>query len=109
MGEPAPDERSPKSIKLTVGKSGGCASKAVELTWGDLRYVANSRLRVERFTLTVPQKSAAGKVSHAVGKASEALQSRKAEKQIGQAGNDNRRPERFPKGNKGKASKRRDS
>ncbi len=29
----------PISIKLTGGKSGGCASKAVELTSGDLRRV----------------------------------------------------------------------
>ena len=29
----------PISIKLTGGKSGGCASKAVELTLGDLRHV----------------------------------------------------------------------
>jgi len=51
---------------------------------------------VKRFTLTMPQKSAEGKVDHAVGETSEALQSRKAEKQIGQAGNDDRRPERYP-------------
>ena len=29
----------PISIKLTGGKSGGCASKVVELTSGDLRHV----------------------------------------------------------------------
>jgi hypothetical protein len=43
---------------------------------------------MKRFTLTVPQKSAEGKVGYAVGKDIEALQGRKAEKQIGQAGND---------------------
>ena len=32
----------PISIKLTGGKSGGCASKAVELTSGDLRHVTKS-------------------------------------------------------------------
>ena len=32
----------PISIKLTVGKSGGCASKAVELTSGDLWRVTES-------------------------------------------------------------------
>ena len=32
----------PISIKLTGGKSGGCASKAVELTLGDLRHVTES-------------------------------------------------------------------
>ena len=58
----------------------------------------------------MPQKSAEGVVGQAVGEASEALQSRKAEKQIGQAGNDGRRPERYPaRGLKEKASKRRDS
>jgi hypothetical protein len=37
-------------------------------------------------------------------------ESRKAEKQIGQAGNGDRRPERYPaRGIKEKASKRRDS
>jgi hypothetical protein len=44
----------------------------------------------------MPQKSAEGKVGHAVGEAIEALQGRKAEKQIGQAGNGDRRPERYP-------------
>jgi Group II intron, maturase-specific domain len=34
----------PISIKLTGGKSGGCASKAVELTSGDLRRVMESFL-----------------------------------------------------------------
>ena len=100
----------PISIKRTGGKSGGCASKAVELTSGDLRHVTKVGLRVKRFILTVPQKSAEGKLDHAVGKASEALQCRKVEKQIGQAGNDDRRPERFPaRGIKEKASKRRNS
>jgi hypothetical protein len=61
------------------GKSGGCASKAVELTSGDLRHVTESWLEGKRFLSTVSQKSAEGKVGHAVGKASEALQSRKAE------------------------------
>jgi hypothetical protein len=32
----------PISIKLTGGKSGGCALKAVELTSGDLRHVTES-------------------------------------------------------------------
>jgi hypothetical protein len=32
----------PISIKLTGGKSCGCASKAVELTSGDLRHVTKS-------------------------------------------------------------------
>ena len=42
---------------------------------------------MKRFILTVPQKSAEGKVGQAVGKDIEALQSRKAEQPIGQAGN----------------------
>src|SRR5208283_403604 len=40
--------------------------------------------------------SAEGKVGHAVGKDMEALQGRKAEQPIGRAGNDDRRPERYP-------------
>jgi hypothetical protein len=65
---------------------------------------------MKRFILTVAQKSAEGKVGHAVGEDIEALQGRKAEKQIGQAGNGDRRPERYPaRGIKEKASKRRDS
>ena len=65
---------------------------------------------MKRFILTMSQKSAEDKVGHAVGEASEALQSRKAEKQIGQAGNGDRRSERYPaRGVKERASKRRDS
>ena len=65
---------------------------------------------MKRFTQIVAQKSAEGKVGHAVGEDIEALQCRKAEKQIGQAGNGDRRPERYPaRGTKEKASKRRDS
>jgi hypothetical protein len=41
------------------------------------------------------QESAEGVVGDAVGKASEALQSRKAEQRIGRAGNDHQRPERL--------------
>jgi hypothetical protein len=65
---------------------------------------------MKQFILTVSQKSAEGKVGHDVGKASEALQSRKAEQRIGRTGNGDRRPERYPaRGIKGKASKQRDS
>src|SRR2546425_1158238 len=61
---------------------------------------------MKRFTLSVPQKSAEGKVDHAVGEDNEALQCRKAEQPIGRAGNDDRRPERYPaRGIKGRASK----
>jgi hypothetical protein len=48
------------SIKSAGCKFGGCALKAVELTSGDLFHVPESGLRVERSTLTVGQKSAAG-------------------------------------------------
>jgi hypothetical protein len=78
----------PISINGTGGKSGGCARKAVDLTAGDPLQVAETRLRRKRFLLILPRKSAKGKVGRAVGKAIEALQSRKAEQQIGGAGND---------------------
>src|SRR5437588_12758826 len=86
-----------KSISINGAKrrSGGCAPKAIELTPGDLPRVAPRRLRRPRGPLTAVQKSADGIVGQAVGKASEALQSRKAEQQIGRAGNDGRRPERL--------------
>jgi hypothetical protein len=57
------------SIKDAGGKSGGRVSKAVELIAGDLLHVTDSGLRVERFTLTVRQKSAAGVVLTEVRKA----------------------------------------
>jgi hypothetical protein len=49
--------------------------------------VSRERLRPSRGSLTAEQKSAEGILDHDVGKASEALQSRKAEQQIGRAGN----------------------
>ena len=52
------------------------------------------RLRLSKGSLTAGQKSAEGILGHDVGKASEALRSRKAEQWIGQAGNGDRRPER---------------
>ena len=52
----------PMSIKGPGCKSGGCVRKAVELTSGDLPFVPDSGLRVERSILTGPQKSAAGVV-----------------------------------------------
>ena len=76
------------SIKGAKRRSGGCAPKAIELTPGDLLRVAHGRLRGPRGRLTAGQKSAEGIVGQAVGKASEALQGRKAEQQIGRAGND---------------------
>jgi hypothetical protein len=48
------------SIKGTGCKSGGCVRKAVELTSGDLLFVPEWGLRVERSILTGRQKSAAG-------------------------------------------------
>ena len=50
----------PISIKGTGCKFGGCVRKAVELTSGDLLFVSESRLRVERSILTGRQKSAEG-------------------------------------------------
>ena len=50
----------PISIKGTGCKFGGCVRKAVELTSGDLPFVPESGLRVERSILTGRQKSAAG-------------------------------------------------
>ena len=82
------------SIKGAKRRSGGCALKAIELTPGDLSRVAARRLRRPKDRLTARQKSAEGIVGQAVGKASEALQGRKAEQQIGRAGNEGRRPER---------------
>jgi hypothetical protein len=52
----------PISIKDTGCKSGGCVRKAVELTSGDLPFVPESGLRMERSILTGRQKSAAGVV-----------------------------------------------
>ena len=48
------------SIKGTGCRSGGCVRKAVELTSGDLPFVLESGLRVERSILTGRQKSAEG-------------------------------------------------
>ena len=52
----------PLSIKGAGCKFGGCVRKAVELTSGDLPFVPESGLRVERSILTGRQKSAAGVV-----------------------------------------------
>jgi hypothetical protein len=62
------------TIKGAGGKFGGCALKAVRIITGGLLHVPESGLREERFSLTVQQKSAAGKVVHVVGEAIEALQ-----------------------------------
>ncbi len=50
------------SIKGAGCKFGGCARKAVELTSGDLPFVSESRLRIERSVLTGRQRSAEGVV-----------------------------------------------
>jgi hypothetical protein len=77
----------PTSIKGTECRSSGCASKAVELTSGDLLPVSNSRLRGEKSFLTRWQKSAEGVVLQKNGG----------------------RPERYlARGITGKASKQRD-
>lgn len=62
----------PISTKCTGGKSGGCARKAVELTSGDPQHVAESRLRMERSSLTVLWESAEG----IVGREAEGLNSK---------------------------------
>ncbi len=94
----------PISIKASRGKSGGGALKAVELTTGDLLHVVDTRLKRERFFLSVQQKSAEGIVGHVVGKANEALQRRKAESTARQS------RERWTKARTiGEASKWRDS
>lgn len=77
-----------RSIKDAKRRSGGCAPKAIELTPGDLPGAAFGRLRRPRGRLTAAQKSAEGVLGQAVGKAIEALQGRKVEKQMGGAGND---------------------
>jgi hypothetical protein len=57
------------SIKGTGCKFGGCVRKAVELTSGDLPFVSESRLKMERSILTGRQKSAEGVVVTRVMKA----------------------------------------
>ncbi len=57
------------SIKGTGCKFGGCVRKAVELTSGDLPFVPDSGLRIERSILTGRQKSAEGVVGAQVLKA----------------------------------------
>jgi hypothetical protein len=57
------------SIKGTGCKFGGCASKVVALTSGDLPFVSDSRLRPEGSGLTGRQKSAAVIVRTVVRKA----------------------------------------
>src|SRR4029450_841438 len=83
-----PDERATdrESIKSQSCRSGRCAGKAIDLTWGGLRPVPLLELREPQGALTRAQESADGIVGHAVGTASEALQ--EAEPRIGRAGND---------------------
>lgn len=57
------------SIEAAERKSGGCASKAVGLTSGDLHDVARERLRGSRGLLIVVQKSAEGIVGEQSPKA----------------------------------------
>jgi hypothetical protein len=52
-----------------VGKSGGCALKAVRLTSGDLLLVSDGRLTREQSRVTERQKSAEGIVAILVAKA----------------------------------------
>jgi hypothetical protein len=64
----------PISIKDAGCKFGGCVRKAVELTSGDLPFVSESRLRVERSILTGRQKSAEGVLGTPVLKARTVLE-----------------------------------
>jgi hypothetical protein len=59
----------PISIKGTGCKFGGCVRKAVELTSGDLLFVLDSGLRMERSILTGRQKSAEGVIVAKAAKA----------------------------------------
>jgi hypothetical protein len=83
-----------RSIKGQDCRSGRCAGKAIELTWGGLRRVPSLELGEPQGDPIAAQESAEGIVGHGVGEAIEALQGRKAEQRIGRAGNDDRRPER---------------
>jgi len=56
--------------------------------------VSLRRLRSLKDGLTAEQKSAEGILGHDVGKANEALRSERWSQQIGQAGNEDQRPER---------------
>src|SRR5271166_1184348 len=90
--------RSPGSfspMKLGAMDFGWRVSLPDAATPGGLLRVPISELRASQGVLTTVQKSAEGILGQAVGKANEALQSRKAEKQIGRAGNEGRRPERL--------------
>ena len=61
----------------------------------EIYVVSPRRLRPSGDGLTAAQKSAEGVAGPDVGEARDALQSRKAEQQIGRSGNDGRRPERL--------------
>jgi hypothetical protein len=82
-------------IKDAKRRFGNCARKATELTPGGLHRVPTSELGASQGVLTADAEVSRGHSRQAVGKANEALQSRKAEKQIGRAGNEGRRPERL--------------
>ena len=64
----------PVSIKGAGCKFGGCVQKAVELTSGDLPFVSELRLRVERLILTGRQKSAEGVIVRQLMKARTVLE-----------------------------------
>jgi hypothetical protein len=62
------EQQSPYPSKASVGKSGGGALKAVELTTGGLLHVVETRLEKKRFFLNVQQKSAEGIVVRYIGR-----------------------------------------
>ena len=100
----------PISIKFTGGKSGGSALKAVELTSGDLRHVTKKVTEDEAIHPDRVAEVSKGQSRSGSRQGYGGTPSRKAEQQIGRAGNDDRRPERYPaRGIKERASKRCDS
>jgi len=58
----------PISIKQAGGKSGGCALKAAELSWGDLRHVTK-RNRGKRLILTCRRRQQRGVILQNSGEA----------------------------------------
>jgi hypothetical protein len=74
--------RSPYPSSTRSVDPGTVRRRRLNLPW-ELCSVSLRRLRLPRGILTAEQKAAEGVLGHDVGNASEALQSRKAEQQIG--------------------------
>ena len=82
------------AIKRWGGRSGGCVVKAVRLTSGDLHRVPVSGLSESQDFLTTVQKSAKGKVGKRQARLVRHSNAERRSQQIGQAGNEDRRPQR---------------